>query len=99
MRRSGHALDWETKPLPFKVYPDLEPLRLPTGLPVPALETFAAMRAAPIERPAPLGLDRLAAALFFSAGVMRVKAYPGGGQVHFRAAPSTAPATTYTSVW
>ena len=89
MRRSGHALDWETKPLPFKVYPDLEPLRLPTGLPVPALETFAAMRAAPIERPAPLGLDRLAAALFFSAGVMRVKAYPGGGQVHFRAAPST----------
>ena len=89
MRRSGHALDWETKPLPFKVYPDLEPLRLPTGLPVPALETFAAMRAAPIERPAPLGLDRLAAALFFSAGVMRVKTYPGGGQVHFRAAPST----------
>jgi SagB-type dehydrogenase family enzyme len=89
VRRSGHALDWETKPLPFKVYPDLEPLRLPTGLPVPALETFAAMRAAPIERPAPLGLDRLAAALFFSAGVMRVKAYPGGGQVHFRAAPST----------
>jgi len=89
VRRSGHALDWETKPLPFKVYPDLEPLRLPTGLPVPALETFAAMRAAPIERPAPLGLDRLAAALFFSAGVMRVKTYPGGGQVHFRAAPST----------
>ena len=89
MRRSGHALDWETKPLPFKVYPDLEPLRLPTGLPVPALETFAAMRAAPIERPAPLGLDRLAAALFFSAGVMRVKTHPGGGQVHFRAAPST----------
>ena len=43
MRRSGHALDWETKPLPFKVYPDLEPLRLPTGLPVPALETFAAI--------------------------------------------------------
>jgi len=23
VRRSGHALDWETKPLPFKVYPDL----------------------------------------------------------------------------
>ncbi len=89
MRRGGPALDWETKPLPFKLYPDLEPLRLPTGLPAPALETFAAIRGGPSARPAPLGIERLAAALFFSAGVMRVKTYPGGGQIHFRAAPST----------
>jgi SagB-type dehydrogenase family enzyme len=89
VRRGGQALDWETKPLPFKLYPEVEPLRLPTGLPSPALETFAAMRGGPIERPAPLDLDRLAAALFFSAGVMRMKTYPGGGQIHFRAAPST----------
>ena len=38
---------------------------------------------------AALDLDRLAAILFFSAGVMRVKTYPGGAQVHFRAAAST----------
>jgi SagB-type dehydrogenase family enzyme len=90
VRQSGHALDWETKPLPFKVYPALEPLRLPTDLPALATDTFTAL--APDEpgvRPAPLDLERLAALLFFSAGVTRVKTYPGGGQIHFRAAPST----------
>ena len=89
MRRSGHALDWETKPLPFKIYPTLEPLRLPTALPVVGMDTFTALEAASITRPAPLDLDRLAALLFFSAGVTRVKTYPGGAQIHFRAAPST----------
>jgi SagB-type dehydrogenase family enzyme len=89
VRGSGHALDWETKPLPFKIYPTLEPMRLPTALPVVGMDTFTALEAAPITRPAPLDLDRLAALLFFSGGVTRVKTYPGGGQIHFRAAPST----------
>jgi SagB-type dehydrogenase family enzyme len=90
VRRSGHALDWETKPLPFKVYPALEPIRLPTDLPALATDTFAALAPdGPVARPAPLDLERLAALLFFSAGVTRVKTYPGGGQIHFRAAAST----------
>ncbi|HSE06594.1 MAG TPA: SagB/ThcOx family dehydrogenase [Methylomirabilota bacterium] len=90
MRASGHRLDWETKPLPFKIYPALEQVRLPTDLPTPAADTFTAL--APGEAPgrsAALDLDRLAALLYFSAGVTRVKTYPGGGQVHFRAAAST----------
>jgi SagB-type dehydrogenase family enzyme len=91
VRGSGHRLDWETKPLPFKIYPALEPIRLPTELPVPAADTFAAL--APEEAASassvPLDLDRLAALLYFSAGVTRVKTYPGGPQIHFRAAPST----------
>lgn len=54
------------------------------------MDTFAALaEAAPIAGPAPLDLERLAALLFFSAGVTRVKRYPGGAQVHFRAAAST----------
>src|SRR5690242_6229481 len=53
------------------------------------MDTFTALEAAPITRPAPLDLDRLAALLFFSAGVTRVKTYAGGVQIHFRAAPST----------
>ena len=90
MRRSGHALDWEIKPLPFKIYPAIEPLRLPTDLPALAADTFAALRPDPPVAPAPpLDLHRLAALLFFSAGVTRVKTYPGGAQVHFRAAAST----------
>jgi SagB-type dehydrogenase family enzyme len=90
VRRSGHVLDWETKPLPFKVYPALEQIRLPTDLPALTADTFAALAPGdPPARPAPLDLERLAALLFFSAGVTRVKTYPGGAQVHFRAAAST----------
>ena len=36
-----------------------------------------------------LDLNRLAAILFFSAGITRTKEYPGGGRQFFRAAPST----------
>jgi SagB-type dehydrogenase family enzyme len=84
------VLDWETKPLPFKVYPALEQIRLPTDLPALAVDTFVALDPAdPSARPAALDLERLAALLFFSAGVTRVKTYPGGAQIHFRAAAST----------
>ena len=90
MRRSGHVLDWETKPLPFKIYPALEQIRLPTDLPALTADTFAALAPGdPPARPVPLDLERLAALLFFSAGVTRVKTYPGGAQIHFRAAAST----------
>ena len=90
MRQSGHTLDWETKPLPFKVYPALEQVRLPTDLATLAVDTFASLAPAhPSAPPAALDLERLAALLFFSAGVTRVKTYPGGAQIHFRAAAST----------
>ena len=90
MRHGGHTLDWEIKPLPFKIYPALEAVALPTDLPALAIDTFTALAPAALSRPAPgLDLERLAGALFFSAGVTRVKTYPGGGRVHFRAAAST----------
>ncbi len=90
VRRSGHMLEWDIKPLPFKIYPALEPLRLPTDLSALEADTFAALVPdGPIGRPAALDLERLAALLYFAAGVTRVKGYPGGAQVHFRAAAST----------
>jgi SagB-type dehydrogenase family enzyme len=90
VRRRGQALEWDIKPLPFKIYPAIEPVRLPTDLPALAVDTFAALAPGPPPAPGPpLDLHRLAALLFFSAGVTRVKTYPGGTQVHFRAAAST----------
>jgi SagB-type dehydrogenase family enzyme len=90
VRQSGHTLDWECKPLPFKIYPELDQIRLPADLPALAADTFAALSPdAAVARPVALDLERLAALLFFSAGVTRVKTYPGGAQVHFRAAAST----------
>jgi hypothetical protein len=33
VRTSGHALDWDIKPLPFKIYPDLPAIPLPRDFP------------------------------------------------------------------
>ena len=33
VRASASVLDWDNQPLPFKVYPELEPMGLPTELP------------------------------------------------------------------
>ena len=88
VRSSGHTLDWDIKPFPFKVYTDVPAIQLPREVdvvPAPALEALA--------RPGPgaarLTLSSLATVLYYSAGVTRKKTYPGGGEVLFRAAAST----------
>ncbi len=88
VRSSGHYLDWEVKPFPYKIYPSLEPIRLPQELPWPTQETLAVVQGQGAEAE-PLTLDRLASLLFLSAGVTKKKAFPGGEEIHFRAAAST----------
>jgi SagB-type dehydrogenase family enzyme len=88
VRASTHRLDWDTKPLPFKIYPDLPAVALPRDFPAPAIDTLDALSGRPRERRA-LDLERLAALLFYSAGVTRTLTYPGGPTIHFRAAAST----------
>src|SRR5262245_14781134 len=77
VRRSGHRLDWDIKPFPFKIYPDLTAIPLPRDFPVPAMDTLSALStsSATAER---LDLERLAALLFFSAGVTRTLRYRSG---------------------
>jgi SagB-type dehydrogenase family enzyme len=88
VRASGHGLDWDIKPEPFKIYPDLPVVPLPRDFPVPAQDTLAAISGEPAALAA-LDLERLASLLFLSAGVTKRKTYPGGGVMYFRAAPST----------
>ena len=88
VRTSGHALDWNIKPLPFKIYPDLPAVALPRDFLAASIDTLAALSAAPASSRA-LDLEGLAALLFFSAGVTRTMKYPGGAEMHFRAAAST----------
>src|SRR5437667_8348176 len=89
VRTSGHALNWDNKPFPFKVYTELPAIALPRELdPVP-IDTLAALdpdRRAPTQ---PLDLDRLATLLYLTAGVTKKKTYYGGGEMLFRAAAST----------
>ena len=64
-------------------------MALPRDFDPVAIDAFAALGAEPSPAPARLTLERVAALLYFSAGVTKKKTYPGGGEVLFRAAAST----------
>ena len=90
IRMHPHVLDWENKPLLFKIYPTLEVTRLPrdfheTG--IPALTAIANV-GPPSEKEAVPDLETLAQILFFSAGVTRSKKH-AQGETFFRAASCT----------
>ena len=90
LRSNAHHLDWANQPLPFKVYPTLQPLALPHELlpvDVPALARLSAPGEAPAGEQVP-DLKALARLLFFSAGITRKRSHPGG-QIFFRAAACT----------
>jgi len=90
VRTSPHFLDWENKPLLFKIYPTLEVMRLPrdfreTGR--PAVDAIAAPGQQASAEAIP-DLETLAQLLFFSAGVIRSKKHEQG-ETFFRAAACT----------
>ena len=90
VRMPPHFLDWENKPLLFKIYPTLEVIRLPhdfqdTGK--SALTAIAAESVPPTGESIP-DLETLAQLLFFSAGVTKSRKHPEG-ETFFRAAAST----------
>ncbi len=89
LRGDPHALDWEIMPRSFKVYVDLDPLPLPRDF---ASSTWPALAAiADAGRAAgglPLDRRALAHLLYFAAGVLRRRTYPGG-EVFYRAAACT----------
>jgi len=89
IRANSHFLDWANQPLPFKIYPTLEPLPLPgevrqTG--VAALSAIA--ESVPAQTNAAPDLEAVAQLLYLSAGITRKRNYPGG-EFYFRAAACT----------
>jgi SagB-type dehydrogenase family enzyme len=88
VRTSGHTLDWDNKPFPFKIYTDAPALALPRDVDVPATPALQAL-AAPAPPAARLTLGVLTTLLYYTAGITKKKTYPGGGEVLFRAAAST----------
>lgn len=88
VRTDGHHLDWDNRPMPYKLYPEVSGLALPRDLSlarVPALEAIAA-GAAPAAS-GELTLEALTRILFCADGLTR-RASVGGEDYHFRAAPS-----------
>jgi len=89
VRTNPHFLDFANQPLPFKIYPALEPARMPTEVRqtgVAALSAIAGSITAQTNS-AP-DLEAIAQLLFLSAGITRQRKYPGG-EIYFRAAACT----------
>src|SRR5437667_336837 len=87
IRNHAHFLDWANRPLPFKIYPKVEPLRLPRDVQQTGVAALSA-----ISQPVPSsradsvpGVQDLARILYFSAVITKQRAYPGG-EIYFRAA-------------
>lgn len=86
IRNNPHYLDWPNTPYPFKIYEDVKSVSLPgapsrTGL--KAIDAISDVTGQLLH--GPLDVNVLARILFYSAGVMREKSYPGGA-IYFRAA-------------
>jgi SagB-type dehydrogenase family enzyme len=87
---SQHFLDFENQPLPFKIYPGLEPIPRPRDIEpsrVPALQALAASVVETEGERLP-GLKLLARLLHYSAGITKRIRYPHG-EMLFRAASCT----------
>jgi SagB-type dehydrogenase family enzyme len=89
VRDNVHFLDWPNKPLPFKIYTTPGPIGLTREVPpldMPALEAIS--RQAETAGDAIPDLTDLAQILYYSAGVTKIKQYPGC-DIMFRAAACT----------
>ncbi|MBI2880696.1 MAG: dehydrogenase, partial [Candidatus Tectomicrobia bacterium] len=91
IRADPHFLDWENQPFPFKVYPDLKPIPLPTEVPAPQGEALATLSADATEPAGPCipGLGVLGHLFLLSAGITKKFTYPGSGEMYYRAAACT----------
>ncbi|MGA8441885.1 MAG: SagB family peptide dehydrogenase [Candidatus Sulfotelmatobacter sp.] len=90
IRNNPHFLDWANRPQSFKIYPKIEPLPLPRDVPHTGVAALSA-----IAEPVPSSgadsvpdLQDLARILYFSAGITKERAHPGG-EIYFRAAACT----------
>jgi SagB-type dehydrogenase family enzyme len=90
VRNNPHFLDWANRPLPFKIYPKIEPFSLPRDVPQTGVAALAAI-SAPVSwagGDSVPDLQNMASILYFSAGITKQRKYPGG-ETYFRAAACT----------
>lgn len=90
IRNRPHFLDWSNRPLPFKIYPKIEPLPLPRDVSQTGVAALSAISEPVLSSRVDSvpGVQDFARLLYFSAGITRQRAYPGG-EIYFRAAACT----------
>jgi SagB-type dehydrogenase family enzyme len=89
VRNNQHFLDFDNQPLPFKIYPALEPSPLPAEVRQTGVAALSAIsEIVPPQTAAAPDLEAIAQLLYLSAGITRHRKYPGG-EIYFRAAACT----------
>lgn len=89
IRTHQHFLDFANQPIPFKIYPTLEPSRLPSQVRQTGVAALSAISTIiPEPTNAAPDLNAIAQLLYLSAGITRHRNYPGG-EIYFRAAACT----------
>src|SRR5256885_13541731 len=84
IRTNPHFLDWANQPVPFKIYPTLERVRLPGEVrPSGSAALSAIAESVPPDTVAVTGGVGLGQLLFFSARVTRPPKDPRGGIFFF----------------
>src|SRR5215831_20538841 len=88
VRSSPHFLDWDTKPLLYKIYPDAAAISLPHDFNLSQAPALHAIVPEPSSQPlARIGLENLTGLLFSAGGLTRKKRVDGE-EYHFRAVAS-----------
>src|SRR5467141_4714014 len=89
IRTNPHFMDWSNQPLPFKIYPTLEPMRLPSEVRQTGVAALSAIaESVPAQTNTAPDLEAVAQLLYLSAGITRQRKY-SGGELYFRAAACT----------
>src|SRR5260370_4270624 len=84
-----HFMDWSNQPLPFKIYPTLEPMRLPGELRQTGVAALSAIaESVPAQTNAAPDLQAVAQLLYLSARLTRRRSY-SCGETYFRPAACT----------
>ena len=95
IQTSGHYLDWDNKPRPFKIYTKLPSIPLPQDFCKPSLDAITSIskiksitESTATTTTSAVDIKKLAEILFFSAGITREMNYPYG-TYYMRAASAT----------
>jgi SagB-type dehydrogenase family enzyme len=88
VRSSAHFLDWESKPLQYKIYPRLAPTPLPKNFPHPSQDTLECVEAYE-STGSTVDVESVAELLYFSAGITKKIRFLTGEVHAFRAAAAT----------
>jgi hypothetical protein len=88
IRTNEHFMDWSNQPLPFKIYPTLEPMRLPSEVRQSGVAALSAIaESVSAQTNVSPDLEAVAQLLYLSAGITRRREY-SGGEIYFRAVRS-----------